>query len=32
MKEIDIFIAQERLFEVTDILHKHNVGGITFLK
>ena len=32
MKEIDIFIPQERLFEVTDILHKHNVGGITFFE
>jgi nitrogen regulatory protein P-II 1 len=32
MKEIDIFISQERLFEVTDILHKHKVGGITFFE
>jgi nitrogen regulatory protein P-II 1 len=30
MKEISIFVAHERLFEVTDILHKYKVGGITF--
>jgi|SRR5919109_1149806 nitrogen regulatory protein P-II 1 len=32
MKEINIFIPPERLFEVTDILNKHNVGGITFFE
>jgi nitrogen regulatory protein P-II 1 len=32
MKEIEIFISPERLFEVTDILHKHNVGGVTFFE
>jgi nitrogen regulatory protein P-II 1 len=32
MKEIEIFISPERLFEVTDILHRHNVGGVNFFE
>ncbi len=30
MKELTIFIPQEKLFEVTEILQKHNVAGLTF--
>ncbi len=30
MKEISIFIATHDLVQVTEILRKHNVGGITF--
>jgi nitrogen regulatory protein P-II 1 len=30
MKEISIYVPQEKLFEVTEILHKHNVMGLTF--
>lgn len=30
MKEISIFIPKDDLAQVTEILRKHNVGGITF--
>lgn len=30
MKEISIFILTDDLMQVTEILKKHNVGGITF--
>ena len=30
MKEISLFIIRDDLERVTDILRKHNVGGITF--
>jgi nitrogen regulatory protein P-II 1 len=30
MKELSIYVPQEKLFEVTEILHKHNVMGLTF--
>jgi len=30
MKELTIYVPQEKLFEVTEILHKHNVIGLTF--
>jgi len=30
MKELSIYIPHEKLFEVTEILHKHNVMGLTF--
>jgi nitrogen regulatory protein P-II 1 len=30
MKEISIFIRKDDLAQVTEILKKHNVGGITF--
>src|SRR5919199_6776370 len=30
MKEISIFIRTDDLAQVTEILRKHNVGGITF--
>jgi nitrogen regulatory protein P-II 1 len=30
MKEIDIYVISEDLLKVTDILRKHNVGGIAF--
>jgi nitrogen regulatory protein PII len=30
MKELTIYIPHEKLFEVTEILHKHNVMGLTF--
>jgi nitrogen regulatory protein P-II 1 len=30
MKELTIFIPQEKLYEVTEILQKHNVVGLTF--
>jgi len=30
MKEISIFILTDDLAQVTEILRKHNVGGITF--
>ena len=30
MKEINIYIIQEDLSKVTDILRKHNVGGMAF--
>jgi nitrogen regulatory protein P-II 1 len=32
MKEISLFIIRDDLERVTDILRKHNVGGITFYK
>ena len=30
MKELTIYVPQEKLFEVTEILHKHDVIGLTF--
>jgi nitrogen regulatory protein PII len=30
MKELTIYVPQEKLFEVTEILHKHDVMGLTF--
>ena len=30
MKELTIYIPHEKLFEVTEILHKHDVMGLTF--
>lgn len=30
MKEIDIYVISDDLGKVTDILRKHNVGGIAF--
>ena len=30
MKELSIYIPHEKLFEVTEILHKHDVMGLTF--
>jgi nitrogen regulatory protein P-II 1 len=32
MKEISLYIRQEELSKVVDILRKHNVGGITFFE
>jgi nitrogen regulatory protein PII len=32
MKKIDIFIRTDNLKQVTDILQKNGVGGITFYK
>ncbi len=29
MKRIDIYIPEEDVFEITEILHKHEVGGIS---
>jgi nitrogen regulatory protein PII len=31
MKRLDIIIPHEHLQEVNDILHKHKVGGMTFM-
>ena len=30
MKRLDIIIPHERVGELNEVLHKHNVGGITF--
>jgi nitrogen regulatory protein P-II 1 len=30
MKRVDLLISHEHLVEVNELLHKHNVGGITF--
>jgi nitrogen regulatory protein P-II 1 len=30
MKRLDIIVPHERVGEINDILHKHNVGGMTF--
>ena len=30
MKRLDIIIPHERVGEVNEVLHKHNVGGMTF--
>src|SRR6478609_117313 len=30
MKRVDLLISHEHLDEVSELLHKHNVGGITF--
>lgn len=30
MKELSIFVRVENLHEVTEILKKHNVGGLAF--
>ena len=30
MKKIDVIIAHEQLIEITEIIHKHKVGGMTF--
>ena len=30
MKELTIYIPHQKLFEVTEILHKHDVMGLTF--
>ena len=29
MKKLELFISHERLKEVNEVLHKHNVGGMT---
>jgi nitrogen regulatory protein P-II 1 len=30
MKRVDLLISREHLVEVNELLHKHNIGGITF--
>jgi len=30
MKRLDIIIPHERVGELNEVLHKHNVGGMTF--
>ncbi len=30
MKRLDIIIPHERVGELNELLHKHNVGGMTF--
>ena len=30
MKRVDLLVSHEHLVEINELLHKHNVGGITF--